>query len=643
MRQKTTAFMFGKGILSRYGLFVLAVLLAMPVHAIEMQKTGSLFSTVPGANKGAGFANPKTFLKPDKAFIFTAEVRDADTVVARWQIADGYYLYRDKFSFRFKDDVPLTIGEPRFPKGKYKEDEYFGRMEVYYHQVEVVLPLQRQTEGRLPAVLEVRYQGCADQGFCYPPMKQSIDLVIPGSGALLPTAGTTGPAGPGVALPEQDRIARSLASDSLWLSLLGFFGFGLLLAFTPCVLPMLPILSSIIIGQGKEVSTRRAFLLSSSYVMAMALTYTAAGVTAALFGSNLQIMFQNPWVLGSFSALFVLLALSMFGLYQIQMPAALQSRLAAISQRQAGGTYVGSGVMGFLSALIVGPCVAAPLAGILIYIGMTGDAWLGGLSLFALSMGMGVPLIVFGTSAGKLLPRVGPWMDTIKNIFGVMLLAVAIWLLERIIPAPVTLLLWAALLIIIAVYMGAFDRLDQEASRWRRLWKGSGLVMSVYGVILIVGAASGGDDVLQPLQGMRLSSGTAGGGAVAESRSEPLFKQVKGLEGIRREVMAAAARNQPVMVDFYADWCIDCKRMEKRTFSDPRVRASLDRMVLLQADVTDNDPADQALLKQYGLFGPPAILFFDSRGNELRQFRLVGFLDPEAFSGHARAALANMI
>ena len=638
--------MYARGLLRYFSLLFLAVLpgllLSMPAHAAGMQQTGSLFSTVPGANKGPGFANPEAFLKPDQAFIFTAEVRDPATVVARWVIADGYYLYQDKFSFKFKDDAPVAIGEPVFPKGKYKEDEYFGRMEVYYRQVEVVLPLQRQADGRLPVVLEVRYQGCAEKGFCYPPMKQSIELVIPGSGGLMPAAVTTGAAGPGAGLPEQDRIARSLATDSLWLSLLGFFGFGLLLAFTPCVLPMLPILSSIIIGQGGRVSTRRAFLLSSSYVMAMALTYTAAGVTAALFGSNLQIMFQNPWVLGGFSALFVLLALSMFGLYQIQMPAALQTRLAAISQRQAGGTYVGAGVMGLLSALIVGPCVAAPLAGILIYIGMTGDAWLGGLSLFALSMGMGVPLVLFGTSAGKLLPRVGPWMEIIKNVFGVMLLAVAIWLLERIIPAPLTLLLWAALLIIIAVYMGAFDRLDREASRWRRLWKGSGLVMSVYGVILIVGAASGGDDVLQPLQGLRLA-GSGATGNVLESRPAPEFKQVKGLEGVRREVMAAAARNQPVMVDFYADWCIDCKRMEKRTFSDPRVRESLDRMVLLQADVTDNDPADQALLRQYGLFGPPAILFFDSQGNELRQFRLVGFLDPEAFSGHARAALANMI
>jgi len=619
----------------------LGLLFTMPVHATEAQKTGSLFSILPGANKAPGFSGAETFLKPDKAFIFTAEVQDANTVIARWRIADGYYLYQDKFSFKFKDDVPLAIGQPLFPTGKFKEDEYFGRMEVYYHEVEIVLPLQRRADGRLPAVLEVRYQGCADQGFCYPPMKQTIDLLIPGAGGAMTVATVSGTSGPG-ALPEQDRIARSLATDSLWLSLLGFFGFGLLLAFTPCVLPMLPILSSIIIGQGKQVSTRRAFLLSSSYVMAMAVTYTAAGVAAALFGSNLQIMFQNPWVLGSFSALFVLLALSMFGLYQIQMPASLQSRLAAISQKQAGGTYVGSGVMGFLSALIVGPCVAAPLAGILIYIGMTGDAWLGGLSLFALSMGMGVPLIIFGTSAGKILPKVGPWMDTIKNIFGVMLLAVAIWLLERIIPAPAALLLWAALLIIIAVYMGAFDRMDHGASRWRRLWKGSGLVMSVYGVILIVGAASGGDDVLQPLQGMRLSSGLASG-EVVESRAAPVFKQVKGLEGIRREVVAAAARNQPVMVDFYADWCIDCKRMEKRTFSDPRVRESLDRMVLLQADVTDNDPADQALLRQYGLFGPPAILFFDSQGNELRQFRVVGFLDPDAFSGHARAALANMI
>ncbi len=632
-------------------LFLISVSLLMvsPVHALDAKEnTGSLFSDLPGIKSGIkkapGFSSAKTFLTPDKAFIFTADIRDANTVVARWQIADGYYLYQDKFSFKFKDDALLTVGQPDFPAGKFKEDEYFGRMEVYYHEVEVILPLQRQsgTGRRLPVVLEVRYQGCADQGFCYPPMKQSIDLVIPAAiGGAMTVSGTAGPSHP-LRVPEQDRIAQSLSADSLWLSLLGFFGFGLLLAFTPCVLPMLPILSSIIIGQGSQVSTRRAFLLSTSYVLAMAVTYTAAGVTAAMFGSNLQIMFQNPWVLGSFSALFVLLALSMFGLYQMQMPAALQSRLATISQKQSGGTYIGAGVMGFLSALIVGPCVAAPLAGILIYIGMSGDAWLGGLSLFTLSMGMGVPLIIFGTSAGKILPKVGPWMDTIKSIFGIMLLGVAIWLLERIIPAQVTLLLWAVLLIIIAVYMGAFDRMDQGVSRWHRLWKGTGLVMTVYGVVLIVGAAGGSQDVLQPLQGIRFSSVSAPG-VGAESRQVPMFKKVKGLDGIRRAVMAAADRNQPVMVDFYADWCIDCKIMEKRTFSDPKVRESLGKMVLLQADVTDNDSIDQALLKEYGLFGPPAILFFDHNGNELKQFRLVGFLDPEAFDGHARTALAEMI
>lgn len=608
----------------------LCVLLVMPARA------GGLSGEL---GKSLGFGAVEEFLPPERAFAFSAEVVDAGTIVARWTIADGYYLYRDKFSFRFPDAPDVEVGQPVFPAGKFKNDEYFGRMEVYYHEVEATLPLRRSDRERRPVVLEVRYQGCADRGFCYPPMKKTIDLVLPADseGAAPPAA--AGVTGGGAPLAEEDRIARSLASGSLWLNLLGFFGFGLLLAFTPCVFPMVPILSGIIVGQGEEISTRRALLLSSSYVLAMALTYTAAGISAALFGSNLQIMFQNPWILGAFSALFVVLALSMFGLYQFQMPPVLQTRLSRLSQRHGRGGLLGAAVMGFFSALIVGPCVAAPLAGILLYIGMSGDAWLGGLSLFVLSLGMGLPLVVFGTSAGRLLPRAGPWMDTVKHIFGVLLLGVSIWLLERLVPPAVTLLLWAALLIVVAVYMGAFERLDGAPSGWRRLWKGSGLVLAVYGVVLMVGAASGGRDVLRPLAGTGFVAAPAGSGP--ETRPA-VFRQVKGLAALEREIAAAAKRGQPVMVDFYADWCIDCKRLERSTFGDPAVRRSLAQMVLLQVDVTDNDAQDQALLKKFGLFGPPAILFFDGRGREMRDYRLIGFLEAGAFNRHAHNVLAEM-
>ncbi len=587
-------------------------------------------------------AGQEEFLPPEQAFVFTAEVRDGRTLVARWDIAEGYYLYRERFSFRLVEPAALQTAEPVFPPGgKFKEDEFFGRMEVYYREVEVALPVRGRDadDGPRTVVLEVGYQGCADKGFCYPPMKHRIELVLPAADAVPPFVGGGVAGGQGEAPPplsEQDRIARDLADGSLWLNLLGFFGFGLLLAFTPCVFPMVPILSGLIVGQ-KQVTTARAFWLSSSYVLAMALTYTAAGVAAALFGSNLQAMFQNPWVLGAFSALFVLLALSMFGLYQFQMPAALQTRLSALSRRAGGGGMTGAAVLGFFSALIVGPCVAAPLAGILIYIGMTGDALLGGLSLFVLSLGMGLPLLVFGTSAGKLLPRVGPWMETVRHVFGVLLLAVAIWLLERIVPPAVTLMLWAILFIVVAVYLGAFDRLPAGSSGWRRLWKGSGLVMAVYGVVLIVGAASGGRDMLRPLAGLAAGGATPSQGAPAEA---PVFRQVKGPDGLQRAVAAAAAQGRPVMVDFYADWCVDCKRLERSTFSDPAVRRNLERMILLKADVTDNDAKDQALLRRFGLFGPPAILFFDSSGRELQDYRLVGFLDPEAFRRHTSRVLA---
>ncbi len=648
----------------------LCLFLALPVHG----GSGLLGGGSSGRTGGMGIlglgGQAEEFLPPDQAFVFSAEAADARTIVASWSVADGYYLYRERFTFRLfagdgeGNETELALGTPQFPRGKFKEDEFFGRMEVYYGELEVRLPLARDAVQARRVILEVGYQGCAEKGYCYPPMKARSELLLPAgsderadlSGAAA-TAGAAGDGGTGF-LSEQDRIARDLAEGRLWWNLLGFFGLGLLLAFTPCVFPMVPILSGLIVGR-QGMNTRRAFWLSLSYVLAMALTYTAAGVLAALFGSNLQIWFQKPWVLVGFSALFVILALSMFGLYRIQMPVALQTRLSEASQRFGGGGWAGAAMLGFFSALIVGPCVAAPLAGILLYIGMSGDAWVGGLSLFVLSLGMGLPLLLFGTSAGRWLPKAGPWMETVRHVFGVLMLAVAIWLLERILPPQVTLLLWAVLLIVVAVYLGVFDRLEAGASGWRRLWKGGGVVMAVYGVVLLVGAAAGGVDPLRPLQGLwgeglpriqgpagvngnsnqTWSAGWADGIGAGETAS---FRPVKGPQGLDREIAAAASQGRPVMVDFYADWCIDCKRLERKTFSDPEVRRILADVVWLQVDVTDNDAQDRALLRRFGLFGPPAVLFFDRNGREMKEFRLIGFLGPEDFGRHVRKLRARM-
>jgi thiol:disulfide interchange protein DsbD len=590
-----------------------------------------------GSRLGLGANDGNPFLPPEKAFVFTAEMKDAHTVTAHWDIADGYYLYRNKFNFEILNPATIQAGTPSFPHGKEKKDDNFGLMEVYFHEVNVELPLQRSSNTAGDITLKAVYQGCAEAGFCYPPQTQEITLRLPEAVATTATTNTPLPTTGNASgfVSEQDSYAQSLAEKGLALNMLMFFGLGLLLCFTPCVFPMIPILSSIIAGQGSTITTRRAFLLSLTYVLAMAATYTAAGIAFGLAGNklNLQAAFQNPWVLGSFAAIFVALALSMFGFYDLQIPSSWQGKLAAASNRQRGGSYIGVGIMGMLSALIVGPCMAAPLAGALIYIGQSGDALLGGAALFALSLGMGAPLLIFGTSAGKLLPKAGGWMNVVKAIFGVMLLGVAIWMIERIIPAAVALLLWAALFMICAVYLGALERLQPEASGWHKLWKGVGLIFFVYGGVLLVGAASGGKDMFQPLQGLSISAAQS-----SPANQSLSFQRIKGLAGLEQGLQQARAAGKPAMVDFYADWCISCKELEKYTFSNPGVQSALSNTVLLQADVTLNDAEDQALLKKFSLFGPPSILFFDTQGNELRQYRLVGFLEPAKFEQQVRSA-----
>lgn len=594
-----------------------------------------------GQKLGFGAAQPE-FLEPDQAFVLSAEVTpEGDTLLARWEIAEGYYLYRDKFKFSSEAADP-RLGRPELPRGKIKNDAYFGEMEIHVDEVVARVPLERDSTAAGTLTFTAGYQGCADGGICYPPQKQQLTVNLPLLDALVPPAAAaptaTPPATPATSLSEQDSIAASLASGASLLTVLSFFGFGLLLAFTPCVFPMIPILSGIIVGHGTKVTTQRAFVLSLVYVLAMALTYTVAGVLAGLFGSNLQATFQNPWILGSFAALFVVLSLSMFGLYDLQVPNWAQSRISAASNQQKSGSLTGVAVMGFLSALIVGPCVAAPLAGALIYIGQTGDAVLGGMALFALSLGMGAPLLLIGTSAGKLLPKAGPWMDAIKAVFGVLLIGVAIWMLERILPAPLTMAMWAALLIVSAIYLGALDSLPPGGSGWRRLWKGAGLVMLLYGAVLLVGAAGGGRDVFQPLRGVGLVQGSAVQAGTLQA-SELHFQRIKSVADLEREVARASAQGRGVMLDFYADWCVTCKEMERETFSDAGVQAALADTQLLQADVTDNDDVDQALLREFGLIGPPTIMFFGRDGLERRGYRVMGFMGPADFTRQIDAAL----
>jgi thiol:disulfide interchange protein DsbD len=395
---------------------------------------------------------------------------------------------------------------------------------------------------------------------------------------------------------------------------------------------MVPILSGIIAGQGERMTTSRAFWLSLVYVLAMAVTYTVAGVLAGLFGQNLQAVFQNPWILGFFIAIFIALALSMFGFFELQLPSGLQSRLTQASNQQKGGSLTGVAVMGFLSALIVGPCVAPPLAAALIVIGASGSALLGGAALFALSMGMGLPLILFGVSAGKLVPKAGPWMDSIKAVFGIGLLALAIWMLERIVQGPVILLLWGALATASGVYLGALERIPEGASGWRRLWKSLGLVLLLLGAIEIIGAASGGENWMKPLKNLR-------SGGQASAVEQVTFQRIKSLADLEAGVARANQAGKPAMLDFYADWCVECVRMERNTFGEPEIQALFGQIQPLQADVTPNDEVDQALMKKYGVIGPPAILFFDRKGNELPGFRLVGFFEAEEFADHLRRVL----
>jgi thiol:disulfide interchange protein DsbD len=575
----------------------------------------------------AGDAEP---VDPEKAFRISVMARDNATLLARIDIADCCYLYRDKTKFELLETsgAPSTgvrLADYTLPPGKAKVDEFIGKTEVFVKGFETLLPVTGLGGPDRDLQLKVTYQGCSEKGvaICYPPTTRTFGVQYRGGVLSAVDTSLLPPSARGGAAP------RDL--NTLVIAVLAAFGAGLLLTFTPCVLPMVPILSSIIVVQGDtHISKLRGGLLSYSYVLGTAATYTAAGVLAGYSGDQLQSYFQNPWAIGTFAVLLGLLALSLFGFYDLQMPSFIQSRLHQHTQQRKGGSYVGVFILGLVSALIIGACVSPVLISALGAAIAAKDPVLGGAIMFALAHGQGAILVALGVGAGFLLPKVGKWMDRVKHLFGALLIAVAIYLLGYLPQVPV-LFLWAAFFIISGVYLGATQSLPESASGWRTLWKGVGVFLLIWGVLALLGGFAGNRDVFIPLPQSTSSSGMApGASAPAE---EHLFVRVSGLSDLENRLAAAKAGGKPVILDYYADWCTDCLRMEKATFADPRVREELRRrFVLLQADVTDpNHPDGKAIKQRFGVYGPPAMLFFSADGQERRELRTYGFRNVEEF------------
>ncbi|ALU87386.1 thiol:disulfide interchange transmembrane protein [Herbaspirillum rubrisubalbicans M1] len=551
------------------------------------------------------------YLPPEQAFQLSGRMVDAQTLELSYRIADGYYMYRDRFHFSAEG---ATLGQPQFPAGKRKYDENFQKeVETYHQSVTVRVPVSGEVKDFV--VLAVS-QGCADKGLCYPPMTLKLSMSAQAIGQSVSPVGT-GAETAASGGSDVDRITAVLKAGKLWPILTLFFLLGIGLSFTPCVLPMLPILSSIIVGQqpAKGGGRGRSFLLSLDYSLGMILIYTALGVVAGMLGEGLSAYLQNPWVLAAFALLMAGLALSMFDLYTLQVPASLQSRLSTASGG-GSGKWLGVFVMGAISALIVGPCVAAPLAGALLYISQTGDVVLGGSALFAMAAGMSVPLLLIGASAGALLPRAGAWMDAVKRFFGVLMLGTALWMVAPVIPAWLQVAGWAAL----GIGYGAFLLWTRPAG-W--MSRALGLAVVTLGLLQLVSVATGGRDPLAPLSHLR-------GQAVATGATD--FVRIRSSAELDAALQQnAAGERRPVMLDFYADWCVSCKEMERFTFTDPRVKERFGQMLLLQIDVTANNADDRAMLKRFKLFGPPGIMFFDGDGRELTSRRVIGYQDADRF------------
>ncbi len=629
----------------------------------EKEKSSGILSEL--KQLGANFTqNEHELLPPDQAFKLTVKVRNADTLIAEFEPTKNYYLYKDKIAFK-PESTGTLIEKISLPQGKMKNDPTFGKTEVYYKPFQAVISLKREISASNQLTLAATYQGCNEPiGVCYAPIDKVIKLTLPVAKAAVgviadsvsndATAATdfirTKQADPTSELFRLSDNRRSVESESIkinkmfeggnfWLILTSFFGIGLLLSFTPCVFPMFPILSGIIVNRGKHLTKSHGFILALAYVMGMSLTYSAAGVAAGLSGAMLSAALQNAWVLGGFALVFVTLSLSMFGFYELQLPSSLQSKLSEEAGHLKGGHLTSVFGMGALSALIIGPCVAAPLAGALLYISQTRDVVLGASALFAMALGMGVPLLLLGASAGAFLPKAGPWMESVKRFFGVLLLGVAIWLISPVVPAAIHMLMWAALLIISAIYLHAIDSLPTRSSGLRKFLKGIGIIALLFGIALLAGVLSGSRDILQPLAKINLAGineNNTNKTNIIESQHLP-FQRVSSLAELNKRIVAS--QNKYVMLDFYADWCISCKEMERFTFTDVEVKNRLRDVVLLQVDVTEGTIDDEALLKYFKLFGPPGILFFDRHGREIYDARTIGYQNKEDFLAILNAVL----
>jgi thiol:disulfide interchange protein DsbD len=580
--------------------------------------------------QSGGLGNSE-FVPVDEAFKPLLIPIDGNTVEVSFQVLPGYYLYKDKISVNALSDN-VQLGRLDLPTGKIKVDEFFGESEVYFDDVFASLPLARATPDAMDLELEVNFQGCAEGGLCYPPTTRVITTSLPEATSVSDLAALPARNEP---VTEQAKLAQVITSSSIWVTIGVFFVAGLGLALTPCVLPMVPILSGIIAGEGENVSSSRGFFLAFIYVMGMALVYTAAGVAAAAAGLQLQATFNQPWVLILFSGLFVFLAFGMFGAYDLQMPSSIQSKLATVSGNQKSGTAIGAFVMGALSALVVTACVAPALIAALTVMAQSGDMVRGGTALFAMSLGMGAPLLAVGAAQGKFLPKAGAWMVAVKSAFGFMFIALAVWMLSRILPGNVTLSLWAVLVFMMGVFMGGLTTLTTESSVAQKLGKGFGLLAILYGLLLFLGVLTGGSNPLKPL-----ATVSFGGGVMVAEEKHLEFQRIKTVADLDREVAAAAAAGKTAMLDFYADWCVSCIEMEEYTFTDEGVQAALASTVLLQADVTANDDQDQELLQRFGVFGPPTIIFFGPDGQQRHGYEVVGYMKAKDFTDHVQKAFA---
>lgn len=604
------------------------ILCYLPV-VVMAASPGTSSSTSTGSGWAAFLPGSKSndILQADQAFQLAISAKDTQTLLADFKIEPGYYLYRQRIKFETKSPN-VRIDAIELPKGETKQDANFGNTEVFHQSfsAQIRLALTKPTPGKISVL--ATYQGCSEKGLCYAPIHKTLEvtLISPRSSASSAEVSATDQP-----VANEDGQATSLLEGGkLWLIVLGFFGFGLLLSLTPCVLPMIPILSGIIVGSqaadsAQKVSRLHTFNLSLAYTLGMALSYTLAGIVAAFSGYSLSAALQNPWALGIGALIFVLLAFSMFGFYELQLPSALESRIVNVSNRFKGGRFASVFVMGALSALIVSPCIAAPLAGALAYISKTHDAVLGGVALFSLSIGMGVPLLLIGASAGTLLPKPGAWMNAVRNFFGVAMLAMAVYIAAPVLPESLVMGLWAALLIVPSIYMHALDNLPPRHSLWAKFWKGIAIIMLITGGGILLGALSGSHSPLQPLAGFHGNTDIKADEAVTTVK----FQRIKSTHELDQALQQA--KGKFVMLDFYADWCVACKEFERYTFQDTRVRKLLDNMVVLQVDATKNSNDDWELMSRFGLFGLPGIVFFDQHGNELTPLKVVGYQNADKF------------